>query len=202
LDVARGNNRKKIDGARRRLVVKEDTVKAKSFCKMPIRVRQPDGSYMTVTFKKSAVAAPEPAPEPDWQKGRRDITPAWRVARAPPAAPPVATAVNESVWRAQRPDIKADILNELFGERSLYSINDRKNEHNLMKFLYRTNKSTFSVSDIHSSHGDVPHYSIRINMGVSFATYHAYPCAANPAKIDKVTGCCHGVSYVLVERRY
>lgn len=198
--------RLKIDGAGRRLVVNQIAVKLKSFCKMPIRVRQPDGSYMTVTFKKSVVATPAPVPvaepAPVQQKGRRDITPAWRVAHGPPVVAPVAAPVNKPIWRPQRPDAKADILNDLFGEHSIYSINDRKNEHNLIKFLYSKDKSLFSVSDIHSSRGDIPHYSIRVTMGVCFMTYHAYPCAANPAKIDKVTGFNYGVSYVLVERRY
>ena len=167
---------------------------------MPIRVRQPDGSYMTVTFKKSVAAAPEPVPVQ--QNGRRDITPAWRVALGPPVAAPVAAPVNEPIWRPQRPDAKVEIVNQVFGEHSIYSKNIHKHEHNMLKSLYSRDKSLFSVSDIHSSHGDIPHYSIRVTMGVTFATYHVYPCVANPEKIDKVTGFSHGESYVLVERRY
>ena len=200
----------KIDGAGRPLVVNQIAVKLKSFCKMPIRVCQPDGSYLTVTFKKSVDVAPVPAPVPEpaplQQKGRRDITPAWRVALGPPVAAPVAAPVADPVaapiWRSQRPDAKADVLNQLFGDHSIYSKNIHRHEHNLMKFLYSKDKSLFSVSDIHVSHGDIPHYSIRITLGAAFTTYHAYPSATNPTKIDKVTGFSHGESYVLVERRY
>ena len=167
---------------------------------MPIRVRQPDGSYLTVTFKKSVDAAPAPAPLQ--QKGRRDITPAWRVALGPPVAAPVAAPVANPIWRPQRPDAKADVLNQLFGDHSIYSKNIHRHEHNMMKFLYSRDKSLFSVSDIHASHGDIPHYSIRISLGASFTTYHAYPSATNPTKIDKVTGISYGETYVLVERRY
>jgi hypothetical protein len=163
---------------------------------MPIRVRQPDGSYMTVTLKKSVDAAPEP--ELAWKNGRRDITPAWRVAAAPPVVAPVA----EPIWQPQRPVAKGEVLNQLFGEHSIYSKNIHRHEHNLMKFLYSRDKSLFSVSDIHSSRGDSPHYSIRITLGGSFVTYHAYPSEIQPTKIDKVTGFSHGESYVLVERRY
>ena len=169
---------------------------------MPIRVRQPDGSYITVTFKKSVDVAPVPEPAPLQQKGRRDITPAWRVALGSPVAAPVADPVAAPIWRPQRPDAKADVLNQLFGEHSIYSKNVHRHEHHMMKFLYSKDKSLFSVSDIHVSHGDTPHYSIRITLGGGFATYHAYPSAANPTKIDKVTGFSYGESYVLVERRY
>ena len=173
---------------------------------MPIRVLQPDGSYMTVTLKKSVDVAPVPEPAPLQQKERRDITPAWRVALGSPVAAPVAAPVAYPLaapfWRPQQLDAKADVLNQLFGEHSIYSKNIHRHEHNMMKFIYSKDKSLFSVSDIHASHGDIPHYSVRITLGVSFTTYHVYPSAANPTKIDKVTGFSYGESYVLVERRY
>ena len=162
---------------------------------MPIRVVQPDGSIKTVVMPKSKPVVVEPPVVVAPPVQRRDITPAWRTALGPPVAAPVVAPVAKPLWRPL-----TEILDQVFGDHSIYSKNDRKNEHNILKFVYSMDKSLFSVSDIHSSYSDSPHYSIRVKLGIGFATYHAYPFAANQAKIEKVTGFSHGVSYILVGR--
>jgi hypothetical protein len=137
---------------------------------MPIRIVQSDGSYKTIVISKSKPVVS-------------------------PVVAPVVAQECKPLWRPLN-----QILDQVFGDHSIYTKNDRKNEHNIIKFLYNKDKSLFSVSDIHRSYTDLPHYSIRVKLGIGFVTYHAYPCAANQEKVEKVTGFCNGVSYILVER--
>jgi len=174
---------------------------------MPIRVVQPDGSIKTVLMPKSKPVVVEPPVVVAPPVQRRDITPAWRTALGTSVegsgwsnscvavAAPVVAPVAKPLWRPH-----TEILDQVFGDHSIYNKNDRKNEHNILKFVYSMDKSLFSISDIHSSYSDRPHYSIRVKLGIGFVTYHAYPFAANQAKIEKVTGFSVGVSYILVER--